>query len=163
MPDHILLCPHLTKKEEVLWYAFLQGHQSYWMRTHLVTSFNLNDLLKDPSPIWKGHRHLVHYRLVGQALRSQVASQVAQWVKNRPAVQETQETRFDPWVGNIRWRRAWQFTPIPLPGESHGQRNLAGYSPWGRRGSDTTEWLSTQDFCYCFALCVTLSYIQGRL
>ena len=87
----------------------------------------------------RGHRHLVHYRLVGQALQPQVASQMAQWVKNWPAVQETQETRFDPWVGNIPWRRAWQFTPIPLPGESHGQRNLAGYSPWGHRESDTTE------------------------
>ena len=29
--------------------------------------------------------------------------------------------------------------PVFLPGESHGQRNLAGYSPWGRKESDTTE------------------------
>ena len=36
---------------------------------------------------------------------------------------------FDPWVGKISWRRAWQPTPIFLPGESHGQRSLAGYSP----------------------------------
>ena len=35
----------------------------------------------------------------------------------------------DPWVGKISWRRAWQPTPIFLPGESHGQRSLAGYSP----------------------------------
>ena len=38
---------------------------------------------------------------------------------------------FDPWVRKIRWRRAWQPIPVYLPGESHGQRNLAGYSPWG--------------------------------
>ena len=31
------------------------------------------------------------------------------------------------------WRRAWQPTPVLLPGESHGQRSLAGCSPWGRR------------------------------
>ena len=36
---------------------------------------------------------------------------------------------FDPWVRKIPWRRAWQPTPILLPGESHGQRSLAGYSP----------------------------------
>ena len=37
--------------------------------------------------------------------------------------------RFDPWVGKLPWRRAWQPTPVFLPGEFHGQRNLAGYSP----------------------------------
>ena len=36
-------------------------------------------------------------------------------------------------------RRAWQPTPIFLPGESHGQRSLVGYCPWGRKESDTTE------------------------
>ena len=46
---------------------------------------------------------------------------------------------FDLWVGKIPWRRAWQSTPVFLPGESHGQRSLAGYSPKGRTESDTTE------------------------
>ena len=40
---------------------------------------------------------------------------------------------FDPWVGKILWRRAWQPTPVFLPEESHGQRSLVGYSPWGCR------------------------------
>ena len=39
--------------------------------------------------------------------------------------------RFNPWVRNIPWRRAWQPTPVFLSGESHGQRSLAGYSPYG--------------------------------
>ena len=39
--------------------------------------------------------------------------------------------RFDPWVGKISWRRKWQPTPVFLPGESHGQTSLVGYSPWG--------------------------------
>ena len=34
----------------------------------------------------------------------------------------------------IPWGRAWQPTPVLLPGESHGQRSLVGYSPWGRKG-----------------------------
>ena len=36
---------------------------------------------------------------------------------------------FDPWVGKIPWRRAWQPTPVFLSGESHGQRSLVGYGP----------------------------------
>ena len=40
---------------------------------------------------------------------------------------------FDPWVRKIPWRRAWQPTPVFLPGESHGQRSLGGYSPWGHK------------------------------
>ena len=39
----------------------------------------------------------------------------------------------------IPWRRAWQPTPVFLPGESHGQRSLAGYSPQGHKELDTTE------------------------
>ena len=42
-------------------------------------------------------------------------------------------------MGKIPWRRAWQPTLVFLPGESHGQRSLAGYSPWGRKESDRTE------------------------
>ena len=41
--------------------------------------------------------------------------------------------RFNPWIGKILWRRASQPTPVFLPGESHGQRSLAGYCPWGRK------------------------------
>ena len=36
---------------------------------------------------------------------------------------------FDPWVGTIPWRSVWQLIPVSLPGESHGQRKLAGYGP----------------------------------
>ena len=46
---------------------------------------------------------------------------------------------FDPWVGKIPWRRAWQLTAVFLSGESHGQRSLGGYSPWGCKELDTTE------------------------
>ena len=65
---------------------------------------------------------------------------MAQTVKNPPAMQETQ---VDPWVGKIPWRRKWLPTPAFFPGESHGQRSLASYSPWGRQELDTTERLST--------------------
>ena len=39
----------------------------------------------------------------------------------------------DPWVRKIPWRRKWQPAPVFLPGKSHGQRSLVGYSPWGRK------------------------------
>ena len=51
--------------------------------------------------------------------------------------------KFDPWVGKAPWRRKWQPAPVFLAGESHGQRSLEGYSPWGRKDSDTTEATST--------------------
>ena len=41
------------------------------------------------------------------------------------------------------WRRAWQPTSVSLPGEPHGQRGLAGYSPWGGKELDTTERLNS--------------------
>ena len=49
----------------------------------------------------------------------------------------------DPWAGKIPWRKKWQPTPVVLPGESHGQRTLVGYSSWGlkrvRQDLATTE------------------------
>ena len=46
---------------------------------------------------------------------------------------------FDPWVRKISQRKKWQPTPVFLPGESHGQRSLVGYSPWGHQELDKTE------------------------
>ena len=67
------------------------------------------------------------------------ASQVVLVVKNLPADAGDMRHRFDAWVGKIPWRRAWQPTPVFLPGESHGQRSLVGYSPCGHKELDTTE------------------------
>ena len=51
-------------------------------------------------------------------------------------------TGFNPWVRKIPWRREWPPTPVFLPGESHRQRSLAGYSPWGHKELDTTKRLT---------------------
>ena len=59
----------------------------------------------------------------------------AQMVKNPPAMRDL----IDPWVGKILWRRKWQSTLVLLPGKFHGQRSLVGYSPRGRKESDTIE------------------------
>ena len=49
------------------------------------------------------------------------------------------DTKFDPWVGKIPWRRKWQPTPVFLPGESHGWRSLVGCRPWGVKELDMAE------------------------
>ena len=53
---------------------------------------------------------------------------------------------FHPWVRKIPWSRKWQPTPVFLPGEFHGQRSLAGYSPWGRKVLATTEHSQIRSF-----------------
>ena len=65
--------------------------------------------------------------------------QVVLVVKNLLANAGNKRHRFDSGVRKLSWRRAWQPTPVFFPGESHGQRSLAGYSPWGHKESDTTE------------------------
>ena len=67
------------------------------------------------------------------------ASLVAQMVKNPPAMQETW---IQPLVRKIPWRSEWLLTPVFLPGESNGQKSLAGFSPWGHKKLDTTKQLT---------------------
>ena len=105
---------------------------------------------------------LVYIRRVGFAPKShrERASLMAQMVKNLPTMLETwvrslgqedpllqgifltQRPGFDLWVRKIPWRREWLPTPVFLPGESHGQRGLEGYSPQFHKESDTTEQLN---------------------
>ena len=59
-------------------------------------------------------------------------------VKNPPAMGRL---RFDPWFGNVPWRRKWQFTPVFLPGKSHGQRSLQIPTVHGFTKLDMTEGL----------------------
>ena len=66
-----------------------------------------------------------------------VTSLVAQRIKHLPTMWEA---RGSIPGRNISWRRKWQPTPISLPGKPHGQRSLVGYSPWGRKELDMTEW-----------------------
>ena len=68
------------------------------------------------------------------------ASQVMQLVKNPPAkAGDTRDVGSILGSGRSPWRSKWQPTPAFLSGESHGQRRLAGYSPWGGKESDTVR------------------------
>ena len=94
-------------------------------------------------------------------------------------MQEMQEMWFAPWVRKIPWRRKWQPTPVSLPGESHGQRSLVDYSPWGCKESKMTDQLSTHTralllnefqtvfrgcfmiihvICHCTFLCISTTW-----
>ena len=64
---------------------------------------------------------------------------------------------FDPWVRKIPWRSKWQPTPVFLPGESHGQRSLVGYSPRGCKESDMTERLH-----FHFSLSLSLPLVHYK-
>ena len=68
-------------------------------------------------------------------------SDVMKWTKLEPIIQsEVSQKEEDKYhILTHIWRRQWHPTPVLLPGESHGWRSLVGYSPWGRKGSDTTE------------------------
>ena len=57
---------------------------------------------------------------------------------NLSKVMQQAKSRTGIWI----WVRQWQPTSVFIPGESHGQRSLVVYSPWGRKESDMTEWLT---------------------
>ena len=75
------------------------------------------------------------------------------WLSGKePTTNVSRSYGFNLWVGKIPWRRKWQPTPVFLPGKSHGQRSLAGYSPWGpkRVGQDLAT--KQQHFIYLFSV-----------
>ena len=55
------------------------------------------------------------------------------WLSGKESFCHCRRYGFNPWVRKIPWRRKWQPTPVFLSGESHGQRSLAGYNPWGHQ------------------------------
>ena len=61
------------------------------------------------------------------------------------------------------WRRKWQPAPVFLPGESRGQRSLAGYSPWGCKELDMTEVLKHAFSIYTYTYIYTHTYITYSL
>ena len=71
---------------------------------------------------------IFYIKMISNICLSIRSSLVAQWQRiHLPA----RRHGFDPWVRKIPWKRKWQPIPVFLPGESHGQRSLVSYSPWG--------------------------------
>ena len=108
---------------------------------------------KDP-PLYPAHKRTKQLYVWATYLRQQFpsprTSPVAQTVKRLPTLQET-------WVQSLGrehlQEKKWQPTPVFLPGKSHGLRILVGYSPRGRKESDTTEPLHSLNLYQLAAVC----------
>ena len=97
-----------------------------------------------------------------------------------------QETKVKSMGWEDPWRRKWQPTPVFLPGESYGQRSLAGYSPWGHKEWDMAEQLTDYILdgeerrrlplpnpgikykcpllsCFCLFVCFSISVTEDNL
>ena len=85
------------------------------------------------SQFFQRHAEIPQLKLT---LESSRASLVAQTVT---VCLQCGRAGFDPWFGKVPWRREQQPTPVCLPGEFHGQRSLASYSPWSRKELGGTE------------------------
>ena len=108
-----LLSHHCTFTRS--WTAFLQGSLIYQSHSlFLIVGFQI---------------YFFKLFILYCGIADKLASLVAQIVKNPPAMQG--DLGSDPWVRKIRWRRAWQPTPVFLPGESPW--SLEDYSPWVQR------------------------------
>ena len=101
----------------------LKPYFSFWFMWAYIISFHLSKSLQ--------------YKVVSSTFL------MVQMVKNLPAMQETRVSITG--LGRFPWRRKWQSTPALLPGEFHRQRSVVGFSPWGHKESDMTEWLSTHN------------------
>ena len=75
------------------------------------------------------HNKVLNYRLTG----------LPRWLSGKESACQHRRYGFNPWVGNIPWRRKWQHTPVFLPRKYHRQKSLAGYSPQGHKELDMTD------------------------
>ena len=72
--------------------------------------------------------------------------EVTRWLSSKESAYQCSRPGLDPWVQKIPWRRKWQPGVILLPGKSHGQRSLVGYSPWSCKESNMTEHTYTPSY-----------------
>ena len=85
-----------------------------------------------------------HRHIPGRQRHSLTAAiLLPRWLSSKESAFQCRRLNFNPWVGKTPWRRKWQPTSVFLPGESQGQRSLAGYSPQRvSKESDTTRQLN---------------------
>ena len=118
------------------WILGPKVYSSFWRQEEIIFFFNLSSNRRVIYQVdWRGE---VKYQcLLG----------LPHWLSNKESTCNARDLQ-EMWVRSLGWEdpleRKWQPTPVFLPGKSHGQRSLAGYSPWGHKGLDTTVRLSSQ-------------------
>ena len=112
-----------------------------WMKSSHVRS--------NPHPQYHHHHHPHGHRASRRGSGRRALTRVLAWettftpgssplglprrLHGKDSACQCRKGQFNPWVERILWRRKWQPAPVFLPGKSHGQRSLAGCSPWGHR------------------------------
>ena len=106
-----------------------------------------------PEDIFSVMRTCIHSTAIPQEMREYIGYMqgLPRWLSGKESSCQygrCRRRRFNLWVGKIPWRRKWQPTPIFLPGESHGQRSLAGYRPCGRKSwTQLSNYTTTAGYC----------------
>ena len=105
--------------------------------------FQESDTVYRPNHHHHHHRDLV-IQMHSEARSTAVNQGLPRWLSGKESAcqcKKLKRCRLDPWVGKIPWRRKWHLNSGFLPGKSYeqGLQGLQGYSPWGRKESDTTE------------------------
>ena len=104
---------------------YIESCSSIWINYHHFCNVSWSDSVKNV------YTHIYH------------VEGLLQWLRIHLQFRKHRRHRFNPWVSKIPWKREWLPTPVFLPGESHGQKSLVGYSQWGHKELDMTERLST--------------------
>ena len=125
----------------------LQSMGSLGVGHDRVTSLSLFTFMHwrrkwQPTPVFLPGEFQGRGSLVGCRLRGRIKSGTTE------VTQQQQKQQYSSIYDQnylLSWRRKWQSTPVFLPGEFHGQRSVAGYSPQGRKESDTTKRLTHTD------------------
>ena len=138
----------------------IENHRLFPQQGTIVRWFGQNALLQGIFPTQRSNPGLAPWRLILYWLSHQGSPRILEWVAYpffRGSSQPRNWTRvsciaggfFTSWTTrearlgktSLFWKRKWQPTLVFLPGRSHGQKSLAGYSPCGCTESDVTEWL----------------------
>ena len=123
-------------------WKFLATSKLHLHKTEINLSFRFFCLSQPNStlPCWASSR--VKWNII-RNLATSIGIWVPWWLRWWRICLQRGRPGFSLWVGKSPWRRAWLHTPIFCVETPHGQRSLVGYSPWGCKKPDTTEWLGT--------------------
>ena len=134
-----------VKKVVLLWTCLINEASvptpcSSLLQTRPLSFLNISEvLLYKPHIRWIRAKMLMFASFIILPFIDWTGLQLLRWLRGKWG--HCRRPQFNPWVGKIPWRRKWQPTPLCLPGKSHGQRSLAGHSPWGHKrvGQDLND------------------------